>query len=329
MATTYATGTLAASASGQAWASWDLLAETAFDRVVSWYLNDQPLWRNFIDKRPVQQAMPGDVVTLTLHSSPMTLVNTTLTENVDPDTVAPPTPTRVNITLNEYGNASLLTLRLKETGFTQPDAELAMHLAINQADSLDALVRAVADSNTNKLWVNGGATKMTGGADASVAATDYLLRAPATTAVKRLRSNKVHPKVGSLYLAVIHPDVSYDLQAENSATAWTAPHTYGGDTEAIYSGAVGTFQGAQYIETTRVNTGNVGAAGAKVYSTYFLGREAIAEAVAVEPHTVIGPQIDRFKRFFPIGWYGMLGWSVFRPVALLTARTSSSIAGVS
>ena len=55
------------------------------------------------------------------------------------------------------------------------------------------------------------------------------------------------------------------------------------------------------------------------------GQEALAEAVAEEPHTVIGPVVDKLKRFQPLGWYGVLGWSLFRPQALFDIRTASSV----
>lgn len=317
---------------GASGAAWDLLTETAYDRAVEWYLRDEPQWRQVIDKRPAEQAMPGDVVTLTLHNTALGLATSPLTETVDPDAVALPAPTRVQVTLQEWGNAAIGTLRLRETAFTKPDAEIAHHIGLNMVDSLDSIVRSVADAGTNILWVNGGAMKTTGGADASVATTDLLTRNPATAAVKLLQRAKVQTKQAGKYVAIINPDVAFDVQAENSATAWVAPHTYGGDTAAIYSGAVGDFQGARYIETTRTTKTQDGAGTspnqAEVYSTYYFGRQALVEASAVDPHVVIGPQTDKLKRFFPIGWYCLAGWSIYRPQALVTVRTSSSLAGL-
>jgi N4-gp56 family major capsid protein len=313
---------------GASGAAWDLLTETAYDRAVEYYLRDEPQWRQLIDKRPVDQAMPGDVVTLTLHNPFAALATSPLTETVDPDAVAAPAPTRVQVTLQEWGNAALTTLRLQETAFTKPDAEIAELIGRNMYDSVDTIVRSVADAGTNILWVNGGAMKTTGGADASVAATDLLTRNPATAAVKLLQRAKVLPKQAGKYVAVIHPDVAFDLQAENTATAWNAPHVYGTDTAEIYSGAVGDFQGARYIETTRTTINSDGVSSGKVYSTYYFGKQALVEASAVDPHIVIGPQTDKLKRFFPIGWYGLAGWSIYRPQSLVQVRTCSSIAGL-
>jgi N4-gp56 family major capsid protein len=307
--------------------NFDLLTQTAYDRAVAWYLNDVPQWRAIVDKRPVNQAMPGDVVTFSIHNQltlPTSAAAITLSEQDDPDATSHPAPTQVNVSLAEYGKAVIGTLRLQQTAFNQPLADLARSIAYHMSDSIDTLVRLIADTSTNLLWVNAGAVKMTGGADNSVVATDLLLRAPATVSVKRLRSNKVTPREGNDYIALIHPDVSYDLQAENSATAWVGPHVYGTDTAAVYAGEVGRFQGARYIETTRTRI-QANSVPVNVYSTYYFGREAIAEATAVEPHVVIGPQVDKLRRFNPIGWYSLQGWGLYRPKSMLTARTASSI----
>src|SRR5882762_4241891 len=96
---------------------WDLLTETAYDREVEYALRDAPQFRDIIDKRPAKQAMPGDVVTLTLHVD-LALATTPLTETVDPDAVGASPPIRVSVTLNEYGNATLQTLKLRELAFT-------------------------------------------------------------------------------------------------------------------------------------------------------------------------------------------------------------------
>ena len=62
-----------------------------------------------------------------------------------------------------------------------------------------------------------------------------------------------------------------------------------------------------------------------VYNTYFAGQQALAEAVAEEPHVVIGPVVDKLMRHRPLGWYGVLGFSRYREEALYRVETSSSI----
>jgi N4-gp56 family major capsid protein len=63
----------------------------------------------------------------------------------------------------------------------------------------------------------------------------------------------------------------------------------------------------------------------RVFNTYFAGQQALAEAVAEEPHVVIGPVVDKLMRHRPLGWYGVLGFAVYRDEALYRVETSSSI----
>ena len=63
----------------------------------------------------------------------------------------------------------------------------------------------------------------------------------------------------------------------------------------------------------------------KVFNTYFAGQQALAEAVAEEPHVVIGPVVDKLMRHRPLGWYGVLGFAIYRDESLYRVETSSSI----
>jgi N4-gp56 family major capsid protein len=66
----------------------------------------------------------------------------------------------------------------------------------------------------------------------------------------------------------------------------------------------------------------------RVFSTIVAGKQALAEAVAVEPNVVIGPVTDSLMRFRPIGWYGVLGFSRYREESLYRIESGSSIAAL-
>jgi hypothetical protein len=51
----------------------------------------------------------------------------------------------------------------------------------------------------------------------------------------------------------------------------------------------------------------------------------MAEAVAEEPHVVIGPVVDKLMRHRPMGWYGVLGFARYREEALYRIESGSSI----
>jgi hypothetical protein len=66
----------------------------------------------------------------------------------------------------------------------------------------------------------------------------------------------------------------------------------------------------------------------RVFSTIVAGKQALAQAVAEEPHVVIGPVVDKLMRFRPMGWYGVLGFARYREEALYRLETGSSIAAL-
>jgi N4-gp56 family major capsid protein len=66
----------------------------------------------------------------------------------------------------------------------------------------------------------------------------------------------------------------------------------------------------------------------RVFDTIACGSQAMAEAVAEEPHVVIGNVTDKLMRFRPMGWYGVLGFAVYRDEALYRITSGSSIAAL-
>lgn len=315
---------------GATGASWDDLVEATFNREADFALRDDPVWMQTVDTKANRQAMPGDSVTFTIHKDlSATLATSPLSETVDPDAVAPQAPTRVTVTLEEYGRATLQTQFLQTLAFTQEERERAVIVGRDMIDSVDALIRGVADGSTSVAGIQGGTVHGSDAVPGSVTASDTFNRDLAATVVSLLRGAKVAPKAGADYLAIAHPHVLHDLMAENSATAWIAPHIYGGDSTPIYNAEVGRFMGARYLSTTRVTTATDGSTGAKVYRSYFLGQQALAEAVAIDPHIVVGPVVDKLKRFNPLGWKALLGYGLYRPESLRKVYSASSVGALS
>jgi len=379
------------------------LVKTAYDRYVEFALRAQPLIRSVADKRPAQQAMPGSSVVFSIYND-LSPATATLTETTDPDAIALSDVTTVAVTLNEYGNASLVTRKLQLFSLSDVDPAVADIIAFNMADSLDKVALEVLRVGTNVIY-SASSTART--STATVTATDTITAANIRKAVAKLRANKAVPREGSLYWAGIHPEVSHDLRAETGAGGWNDMHKYAETgTGQFWPGTIGTYEGAYFVETPRLYRGVDGAdasalattavtvagasggltlgvastsviatsaeagdkisgtgiaSGAKiaslvtsgstttitvdtvhtaavtattvvtvtpvtaVYRTILAGKQALAEAVAQEPNVVIGPVTDRLMRFRPIGWYGVLGFSLYRQAALYRIESGSSI----
>jgi N4-gp56 family major capsid protein len=378
------------------------LIKTAYDRYVEFALRSQPLIRSVADKRPAQQAMPGSSVVFSIYND-LAPATASLSETTDPDAIALSDVTTVAVTLQEYGNASLVTRKLQLFSLSDVDPAVADIIAYNMADSLDRLAMNTLRQGDNVIY--GGSRTST----ATITASDTITAANIRRAVAKLRSNKAVPREGSLYWTGIHPEVSHDLRAETGVGGWNDMHKYAETgTGNFWAGSIGTYEGAFFVETPRmyrgvdgadqtalattavtvagtsggftfgvasssviatsaeagdkisgtgiasgalitslvtagstttitVNTANTAAVTATtvvtvtpetpVYRTIIAGKQALAEAVAQEPNVVIGPVTDKLLRFRPIGWYGVLGFSLYRQAALYRIETGSSIAG--
>ena len=378
------------------------LVKQAYDRYVEFALRSQPLIRSVADKRPTQQAMPGSSVVFSIYND-LAPATASLSETTDPDAIALSDVTTVAVTLQEYGNASLVTRKLQLFSLSDVDPAVADIIAYNMADSLDRLAMDTLRQGTNVIY--GGSRTST----ATITSSDTITAANIRRAVAKLRSNKAVPREGSLYWTGIHPEVSHDLRAETGVGGWNDMHKYAETgTGNFWAGSIGTYEGAFFVETPRmyrfadgadqtalattavtvagasggftlgvasssviatsaeagdkisgtgiasgavitalttvgstttitVNTAHTAAVTATtvvtvtpetpVYRTIICGKQALAEAVAQEPNVVIGPVTDKLLRFRPIGWYGVLGFSLYRQAALYRIETGSSIAG--
>ncbi|MEU8317093.1 N4-gp56 family major capsid protein [Nonomuraea sp. NPDC048881] len=305
------------------------LVQTALDKYVRYQLRSEPIFRAMADTRAVDQTFPSASIVFQFWND-ITDNVAELSETEDPDAIAVPSTTSITVTLKEYGATILYTRRLQLIAITDVTGGLADQISWHMRDQLDKLVAPVLTGGTHVVRVNGGVLKSdlkTGGAGTTgaVASGDVFTSEIPRFAVAKLRGLKVLPRQGELYATWIHPDVSHDLRKETGSAGWRDPHNFSGP-ESIWSGMIGQYEGAYYIESPRMPVATDGASSAKVYRSLVMGREALAEAVAEEPSVRQGPTTDKLGRFTPLGWYGMLGWNRFREDALIRVETSSSIA---
>lgn len=294
------------------------LIQTAYDKYVEMALRSQPLLRNLCDKTPTDVTSPGATIQLAVYSTELADAVTPLTENVDPDSVSLPTPGTVSLTLNEYGNAALLTRKLGLTSLSDVDPIAADLIAWNMASSIDSLVNTVLRGGTNVVLPTGRA------ATANVTGTDVITSAQIRKAVAKLRAGNAQPRQGSLYAAYIHPEVSHDLRAESATAGFQDLHKYDAS-ENFWPGFIGTYEGAYFVESPRMYNATDGATSARVFRSMIVGQQFVAQAVAEEPHVVVGPVTDKLNRHRPLGWYGVLGFARYREAAGYRIESTSSI----
>jgi N4-gp56 family major capsid protein len=205
--------------------------------------------------------MPGSSVVFSIYND-LSPATASLAETTDPDAVALSDVTTVSVTLNEYGNASLVTRKLQLFSLSDVDPAVADIIAFNMADSLDKIAMETLRQGSNVIY--GGTRTST----ATITASDTITAANIRKAVAKLRSNKAVPREGSLYWCGIHPEVSHDLRAETGVGGWNDMHKYAETgTGQFWPGTIGTFEGAYFVETPRMYRGVDGADGTAFATT--------------------------------------------------------------
>ena len=291
--------------------------QASLDQYVRAGLRHTPMLRSVADTRPVSPNMPGSSIKLYTYSD-LAVATTPLNELTDPDAVALPNPTSVTLTPNEYGNVSIATIKVKATSFHDVDPYQRDAIMWNMRDTLDVLVRDVISAGTNVIY-----SGTSNAATADVAAGDVITADNVRKAVTKLRAAGAPGKREDNYWCGIHPDVSADLRAATGAGSWQDLHKYAAPGQ-FWPGEVGTFEGAFFVESARMKYATDGTASATVYRTILAGAEALAEGVVVEPEVRIGVVPDKLNRFYPLGWYGYLGWTRFREGCLYRIESASA-----
>jgi len=119
-----------------------------------------------------------------------------------------------------------------------------------------------------------------------------------------------------------------------SSAAASAPYAVGQTVTGTGVGTSAVITAVDYttgiITVSVANSGTVSGTIAsstpvRVFNSYIVGQQALAEASAIDPHVVVGPVVDSLMRNRPVGWYGLLGWSLYRPQSSWLIRSSSTI----
>jgi N4-gp56 family major capsid protein len=378
------------------------LVTLAYDKLIEINLRSTPQFRAIADKKVGNPTHDGSSIRFQFHNdiSDTSIAGATLEETVDPDAVALPATTTLDVTQTELGRVVLPTRKLSLLSLADVDPWIANAVAFNMATTLDNGIAAVLDAGTNVIREAGGALS-TVAARTSVASTDTFKGRDVRFAVTKLRAANVVTR-GGMYVSYIHPEVSHDLRTETGNNIWRTPHEYQ-NAGPLLAGELGAWEGVRFIETprmtntmggadqtalatapavsgvsgaftivvangafgglaevgdkisgTNVGTGaritaisvgstnttltvsvaNSGTVGTntltvtpvtRVYNTYVLGQQALAEAVWKEPGIEFGNVVDKLNRFRPVGWHGIINWSIYRPEALYRIETASSV----
>lgn len=304
------------------------LVTMAYDKLIELNLRNVAKFRDIADKKVGNPTHDGSSIRFQFYNdiADTTIAGATLAETVDPDAVAIPATTTLDVSQTELGRVVLPTRKLSLMSLSDVDPWVANAVAYNMTMTLDNGIAAVLDASTNVVRESAGALSVSA-AKTTISATDFLKGRDIRYAVTKMRAGNVVPRMGNTFVAYVHPEVSADLRTETGNNIWRLPHEYV-DTANVYAGEIGTWEGVKFIETpTMTNTQSGSGSGGsqtRVFNTYVMGQQALAEAVWKEPGIEFGNVVDKLNRFRPVGWHGIINWSIYRQAALWNIQTSAS-----
>lgn len=304
-------------------------AETAYDMLLYFALRPELYFDQVADVKPTNQSMPGASVVFTV-TNDLAIASTALNESTDITPVAM-SDSQVTVTLAEYGNGTLTTAALRGESFVSVDQAQANVIGYNAGVSIDEVAKGILQAGTNVSY-SAGATGVTPGGRSSITPNDTLRAYDVRYNVAALRRNNV-PGFGGYYVGYAHPDNTFDLWQESGNQALIAPHVYS-QPEEVWRGEVGAFAGVRFIETPRAPIfADAGSSttDTDVYAALFVGRQCLAKVWSQKdgngptPKIVFGPITDYLRRFQPLGWYWIGGYSLFRQASIWRQECASSI----
>lgn len=186
--------------------------------------------------------------------SPLPKLLTPLTEGVTPDGQSL-TVTVLEATVAQYGGYVTLSDMLMLTAIDNNLVQATKLLGNQAGATLDTITREVLNGGTNVVYA--------GGVSSRGAVTDNLKVADIKKAVRALK-NQNASKIGDSFVAIIHPDVTYDLTNDPQ---WQSVKDY--DPKDWYEGEIGKIAGVRFVETTEAKIFEGG-----IYSTLILAENA-------------------------------------------------------
>lgn len=200
--------------------------------------------------------------------SPLAKALTPLTEGVTPNGQKLQV-TNLTATVAQYGGYVTLSDVLLLTAIDNNLLQATELLASQAGRTLDTVTREVLQGGTNVQYCGGVAARASlfyTDADTNCNMTfDDIRKAARTLKVQNAQ------KIKGSYVAIVHPDVAYDIMSDPK---WVNVKTYS-DPDGMYEGEIGKIEGVRFVETTEAKVyKDAGASSRDVYGTLVLGANA-------------------------------------------------------
>ena len=250
---------------------------------------------------------------------PLAKATTPLTEGVTPNGNKLDMFT-VNATISQYGDYVTISDMLDLTSIDPMVLQAQETLGDQAGRTLDTITREVINAGTNVIYAGGRVSRTT------LTSSDKLNVTTIKLAVRALK-NQNTPLINGHYMAVIHPDVAFDL-TEDSTYKELFKYT---DNSSFKNGHLFNIENVEFYESTEAKkfvTVNTPASGddpatyyQDAYSTLVIGKGAygVTKLDGKGLETII-KQLGSGGTADPLNQRATIGWKGTKAVAILVQQ---------
>ena len=245
--------------------------------------------------------------------SPLPKLTTPLEEGKTPDGQTL-TMSIVEATVKQYGGYIELSDVLLLTAIDNNLVQATTLLGGQAGRTLDTVTREIINAGTNVQYAEGQVKARSSLVGGAAEGNHYLTVNAIRMAVRTLKRMNA-PKINGDYVAIIHPDCTYDLMSDPN---WKYPHQYV-DTKEMYEGEIGKIEGVRFVESSeaKIFEGS-GASSRDVYSTLVIGDNAYGVTdVKGGGLQHIVKQLGSAGTADPLNQRATAGWKAIKTAAIL------------
>lgn len=213
-------------------------------------------------------------------------------------------------TIKQYGGYIVMSDLLNLTAYDNNMREVMSILAAQAGKVSDTITRDILAQGTNVMYADHGNDGNDERSD--LGSDDVLTIEDIKKAVRLLKRVDAEPIQGS-FVAIVHPDVAYDLMQDSE---WIDANQYAGS-GAIFRGEIGKMYGVRFVETTQAKI--VKPSSLPIYCTLVLAENAFGvTAIGGGGIETIVKQLGSSGVADALNQRSSVGWKLNKTAVILT-----------
>lgn len=213
-------------------------------------------------------------------------------------------------TIKQYGGYITTSDMLNLTAYDNNMREIMTLLGAQAGKVSDTITRDILASGTNVMYADHGND---GNDERSDLASDDVLTIEDIKKAVRLLKRVDAETINGTFVAIVHPDVSYDLMQDSE---WIDANQYAGS-GAIFNGEIGKMYGVRFVESTQAKI--VKPSTLPIYLTLVLGANAYGvTSIGGGGIETIVKQLGSGGTADPLNQRATAGWKLNKTAVILT-----------